>query len=250
MPATLADHAVVLLGESHDDAEHHRWQLRTVEALYARRPGMALGFEMFPRAAQPVLDRWAAGGLDEAAFLRDVDWPKVWGYDPELYLPLFRFARDHRVRMLALNVDRAVVRRVSQQGLAAVPRDEREGVGDPAPASSAYRDRLLAAFGQHQHGEVADAASPAFQRFVDAQLLWDRAMAEGIAAAVRSGRPLVVGIMGRGHVEHGDGVARQLADLGTGDVATALPWPADGSRPPLDPDVADVVYGVAPPGSS
>jgi hypothetical protein len=56
--AVLAAHRVVLLGETHSEAEHHRWQLRTIEALFTIRPEIVLGFEMFPRRVQPALDRW------------------------------------------------------------------------------------------------------------------------------------------------------------------------------------------------
>src|ERR1035441_7797615 len=51
--AALAKRGVVLLGESHDQAEHHRWQLHTITALFSHRPDMVLGFEMFPRRVQP-----------------------------------------------------------------------------------------------------------------------------------------------------------------------------------------------------
>src|SRR5450830_1914951 len=67
--ARLARHSVVLLGETHDAAEHHRWQLHTIAGLYALRPDLALGFEMLPRQVQPVLARWTNGELTEAAFL-------------------------------------------------------------------------------------------------------------------------------------------------------------------------------------
>jgi uncharacterized iron-regulated protein len=245
--AALARRAIVLLGESHAEAEHHRWQLHTIAALFGCRPDMVLGFEMFPRRVQPVLDRWSMGELDETSFLREVDWPRVWGFAGELYLPLFHFARMHRLPMLALNVDRATNRRVAAQGLAAVPRSEREDVGDPAPACAAYRDRLFAWFEQHPAaGGGARAQSERFERFVGAQLLWDRAMAEAIAGARRNGRPLVVGIIGRGHVEYGDGVPAQLAALGVDDVATALPWQADVDYPADDRAIADVLFGVAP----
>ena len=55
----LARRGVVLLGESHDEAEHHRWQLHTIAALLSRQPDMVLGFEMFPRRVQAVLNRWS-----------------------------------------------------------------------------------------------------------------------------------------------------------------------------------------------
>ena len=37
---------VVLLGEQHDNEDHHRWQLQMLAALYAQRPQMVIGFEM------------------------------------------------------------------------------------------------------------------------------------------------------------------------------------------------------------
>ena len=244
----LAKRGVVLLGESHDQAEHHRWQLNTITALFRHRPDMALGFEMFPRHVQPVLDRWSKGELDETAFMREVNWPQIWGFAEDLYLPLFHFARMHRLPMLALNIDRATNRRVAAQGLASVPITEREGVGDPAPASSFYRDRLFEWFKKHPAAsQDARAATERFERFVCAQQFWDRAMAEAIADARRDARqPFVVGIMGSGHIEYGDGVPYQLAALGIDDVATALPWPADAEYPIHDPPIADILFGVAP----
>ena len=248
---TLARHEVVLLGELHDEAEHHRWQLHTIAALFNYRPDMVLGFEMFPRSVQPVLDRWSKGELDETAFLREVDWSRNWGMNPEFYMPLFHFARMHRLPMLALNIDRETNRRVAQRGLAALG-SEREGVGDPVAASPSYRDRLFELFKTHPPGSAeanaeAKADSEAFSYFVEAQIFWDRAMAEAIAGALRNERrPLVVGIMGRGHVEYGDGVVRQLAALGVNDVASALPWNSSDCPIP-DPGIANLLFGLAPP---
>ncbi len=242
----LSKRGVVLLGESHDDAEHHRWQFHTIAALFSRQPDMVLAFEMFPRRVQPVLDRWSKGELNETTFLHEVDWPQIWGIASELYLPLFHFARMHRLPMLALNVDRATTRRVAAQGFASVPSSEREDVGDPAAASSSYRDRLFEWFKKHPAaGKEPRADSEPFERFVRAQLFWDRAMAEAIASARRGGRPLIVGIMGSGHVEFGDGVPHQLAELGVNDVVTALPWRVDADFPIHDPPIADVLFGVA-----
>ena len=87
-----------------------------------------------------------------------------------------------------------------------------------------------------------------FERFVRAQSFWDRAMAEAVAGARRDrSSPLVVAVLGAGHVEYGDGVARQLAALGVDDVAAALPWRADADYPADRPPIADLLFGVAPP---
>ena len=248
----LARQSVVLLGESHDSAEDHRWQLQTVAALHAMRPQMALAFEAFPRRLQPVLDRWVAGEYTEAEFLKAADWARVWNFDPQLYLPLFNFARMNRVPMVAMNVEITLIRAVGAKGLAGVPPETREGVSPPAAPTNAYLDDLLKIYGEHQPGgsphkeKPADRNDPAFRRFVESQQVWDRAMAQAIAqAASRPGAPLVVGILGKGHVEEGYGVAHQLADLGVKNVSSLVPWRANNDCKSLTAGYADAVFGVA-----
>ena len=254
--AGLARQQVVLLGETHDDAEHHRWQLHTIAGLHALRPDMVLGFEMFPRRVQPVLDEWVAGRLGDADFLARAEWRQFWGYDAELYLPIFQFARMHRIPMQALNVERGLVSRVGDKGWAAIPAAEREGVTDPAAAPREYAVRLYGSYLEHRasegHGaarpkepDESDLAEPAFRRFVEAMQVWDRAMAQGIAERLRgSSPPLMVAIMGSGHLRDGHGVPQQLRDLGVARVAVALPWGSSDGCAELRPGVADVVFGI------
>ena len=254
--AGLARQQVVLLGETHDDPEHHRWQLHTIAGLHALRPDMVLGFEMFPRRVQPVLDEWVAGRLGDAEFLTRAEWRQFWGYDAALYLPIFQFARMHRIPMQALNVERGLVSRVGDKGWAAIPAAEREGVTDPAAATREYAVRLYGSYLDHRtsegHGSArpkepgeSDLADPAFRRFVEAMQVWDRAMAQGIAERLRgSNPPLVVAVMGSGHLRDGYGVPQQLRDLGVTRLAVALPWGSADGCAELRPGIADVVFGV------
>jgi uncharacterized iron-regulated protein len=249
--ARAARQSVVLLGESHDSAEHHRWQLQTLAALHAQRPDMVIALEMFPRRVQPALDRWTRGELSEAAFLEAAEWRTVWDFDPGLYLPIFHFARMNRVPMVAANVDRAVTREVGQKGYDGVPVERREGVGRGAVPPARYVDMLARSWQEHlpadRRGRKPTLEDAEFRRFVEAQVLWDRAMAEAIAAALRrQPQPLVVGIMGRGHVEYGYGVPHQLRDLGVTAVMSMLPWDRETPCSALA-GVADAVYGVAAP---
>jgi len=244
--------SVVLLGESHDSAEHHRWQLQTIAALHALRPDLVLGFEAFPRRVQPALDRWVAGELSEKEFLAQTDWRSVWRVDAALYLPLFHFARMQRIPMLALNVEQSLIREITRKGYDAVPAERHEGVGRPAPASEAYVDWLLPVWGEHERpgGKPAklERDDPDFRRFVESQTTWDRAMAEALAAAARRpGAPLVIGIMGTGHVAHGYGVPHQLRALGIADPETLLPWDRGAECKTLVPGLADAVFGLAEP---
>lgn len=229
--------AVVLLGEHHDSAADHRWQLATIRELHLSNPELALGFEMFPRSAQPALDEWVAGRSSEAEFLDRTDWAHVWGLDAELYLPIFRFAREQHVPMVALNVSKALPKRVAREGWAAIAPAEREGIGDPSPPTPSYKARLVEALGGHDNGTMSA------DHFIEAQLVWDRAMAEAIAASHRFGRKrLIVAIMGSGHLESGEGVPYQLRALGITDMGVFLPIPPDETCTALKPGLADAVY--------
>ncbi len=219
--ADMARRDIVLLGEQHDVADHHRWQLQTLAALQVLRPRMAS------------------------------DWEKVANVDPQLYAPLFEFARMNRIPMIALNVEAALIDAVSDKGFEAVPQAQREGVTRPAAPAPAYRAFLLEIFGQHGHG--AEAGKPgkdtaASRRFVESQQLWDRAMAQALAArtTVPEGQPapLVVGLMGMGHVQHGYGVPHQLRDLGVKRIGTLLPIERSIDCALIEPGIADAVFAI------
>jgi uncharacterized iron-regulated protein len=256
----LARSPVVLLGEAHTSRAHHRWQHYMLSALHSRNANMIVGFEMLPRRAQAALDAWSIGKLSEAEFLERSDWQKVWSYDASLYLPLLHFARLNRLPTIALNVDRELVSRVGQQGWQALDEEQRWGLSDPVPASDAYRQSLaeLYAFKQSPGSKTHDAeaedgladleevkASAGFANFVDAQLTWDRAMAEALAAAHRRDPDaIVVGIVGRGHIEYGYGIPHQLADLGVDGVELLLPIGTDESCEALPADLASAVFVV------
>ena len=245
--ARMARQRVVLLGETHDRFDIHRWQLHVAAGLLALRGNIVLGFEMFPRRVQPVLDAWAAGQLDTETFLAQSDWDVVWRFDPDLYLPLFQFCRQFGVPMRALNCYRSLVTRVGKEGWDAVPVDERDGLTPARPASPEYRRYLFDITGGGRAGrEVTDPQDPAFNRFVRAQQTWDRAFACNIAAALAApDAPLVIGIIGRGHLEYRHGTPFQLADLGVSDVSVLLPSDAEHFDMSVGSDLADAIFRLA-----
>jgi uncharacterized iron-regulated protein len=241
----MARQQAVLLGEAHDSAEDHRWQLHTLAQLHSRQPRLAVGFEMFPRRLQGVLDAWVAGRLSGREFLERAEWDKVWGFDARDYLPLFHYARMQRIPMLALNVERGLVEAVRKEGWQAVPEARREGVSRPAAPDAAYRKDLRTVF---EHHPDRSREAQALERFIEAQTVWDRAMAEGIASHLqRAPDALVVAILGAGHVRHGHGVAHQLKALGVERVGTLLTWPQAERCAAIPRGAADALQIVAPP---
>ncbi len=246
----LADAAaseVGLIGGQHDVEGHHRWQMQVLAALHAQRPDLVIGFEMFPRRVQPVLDRWVSGQLSTQEFFAQAEWEKVWNFPPQLYLPLFEFARINRIPMVALNVDQKLIRAISEKGGQAVPVAERDGVGRAASPPAAYREFLREMHLAHLAGRSqAPGRQGSFENFLDAQLTWDRAMAEALARRVAPAdspqRPLVLGIMGSGHIRFGHGVAHQLRDLGVTRVASLLPASTKEECRSLQPGLASAFF--------
>jgi len=262
----VAKTAVVLLGELHTDVDHHNWQLHTLAALYGRGGNIVIGFEAFPRRLQSVLNDWVEGKLTDQAFLKASEWGQVWGYDAGFYMPLFQFARLNRIPMIALNVERSLVARVGREGWEAVPPSEREGLSDPAPASPAYQRALARVYlmkrtmrreaaerlsssrepnmPEPEEAALAEAMKePEFKRFVEAQLTWDRAMAEALASANRKfSNATIVGVLGSGHVENGHGVPHQLKDLGVTALTTLIPVSVDTACKYVGTSYADAVF--------
>lgn len=243
--ARSARGSIVLLGESHDNADHHRWQLQTITALRALGGAVTLGFEMFPRSVQSVLDAWVAGDYDEPGFLEAVDWDRVWGYEAALYMPLFHFARINRIPMIALNVERDLISSIRERGWDAVPEAMREGVTDPAPPDPAYRASLETVYEEHLLRAEKEPDPSELKRFIAAQLTWDRAMAQALAAA--NADTLVIGVIGGGHLENRWGVPHQLAALGRTGVSVLLPWDRGRDCADLTAALADAVFGLDPP---
>ena len=246
--AKMSHKKVVLLGESHTTAEIHRWQLHVATQLHFLRPNIALGFEMFPRRLQAVLDQWVNGEFSTEEFLVKCEWQTVWGYDAALYLPLFHFCRQQGVKMLALNCYRPLVTRVGKEGWDAIPEEERDGLTPSAEATQAYRAYLFGlGLNRSPNGAIA-AMDPALDRFVRAQQTWDRAFACNIANWLADHpASLVVGIIGRGHLEYGHGTPYQLRDLGIESVGVLLPSEVDHIDLIKSSGIADAVFRLDKP---
>ena len=248
--SNAVNQSVVLLGEAHANLEHHRWQLQMLASLHTRHPDMVIGFEMFPRRVQKALDEWVAGSLSVAEFLDAADWKHGWSIDAKAYLPLFHFARMNQIPMVALNIDSHLRKEISLKGFDSLSENKFKGVTRPAEPSDSYLEYLMSIYKKHDRNnknidEISTDDSD-FQRFVRGQQLWDRAMAQALHIALtRPGRPLVVGVMGAGHIRHGYGVPHQLMDLGVEDVAMLLPWESNKACEQLVTGIADAVFGVS-----
>jgi uncharacterized iron-regulated protein len=209
--AALVDHLrrgrFVLLGEKHDNPDHHRLQAWLLRALIAagRRP--AVGFEMFtvddaPAIAQQLAAHPSdAGGLAEAVNWQRSGWP-----DWAMYRPIAEAALQAKLPIVATNLSPATVRSLGQRGAAAL---------DETSAARLDLDRPLAADNQTAMAEEIGAAHCGYasEKQINTMMLVQRArdvqMAESLAAAGQQDGAVL--IAGAGHVRRDYGIPVYLA---------------------------------------
>lgn len=198
---------VIYIGEMHTNLEHHRVQLRVIQALQRRFPGkIAVGMEMFQRPAQPLLDQWNVGKLEPKAFKKV--WYDNWGEEYDYYQPILDDLRAQRIPLVALNASDEQVKVVSQHGWDGLSKEERDWLGAIDSEDPYHRRAMQVMFGGHSHGARGD-----FERFYRTMLLWDETMAQSAAEFLRSpqgqGKRLII-LAGGFHVAYGYGIPRRL----------------------------------------
>jgi uncharacterized iron-regulated protein len=231
LAAELATKRVVFVGEIHNRYDHHLNQLDIVRLLHDRDPNLAIGVEYFPQTVQQQVDDYIAGRTSEQEFLRAAGYFKNWGYDYRLYAPIFRYAREQRIPVRALNVPNELPSAVAKVGVAGLSESQRKFLPrEREPADDAYRALLRGAFQAHGPSKPGD-----FEHFVEAQLIWDEGMAES-AAAYLEGNPSrrMVILVGAGHVEFGSGIPKRLERRTHATYAIVL-----SSGEALEPHMAD-----------
>lgn len=234
---------VILLGEHHANQSHHDWQLLLLKKLHSKNPHIVIGLEMFPRRKQALLDKWINKDIDQNEFIKASEWDEIWAFDFNQYLPLLTFAREKGIPLVAINVDKSLLKMVGKHGWENIPQQHRLGIGDPAKPGKSYVRQLATSFQGH-YEDPSKISKQAFLRFVQQQLLWDRAMAEGLAAA-RKNSPdkQIVGIVGSWHIINGHGIPHQLKSLGINDSLSLVPWDEHLNCSSINQEFADAIYG-------
>lgn len=225
---------IVYVGEYHDRVSHHNVQARIIEGLYKKNGKIAIGMEMFQRPFQAALDEYTAGAIDEREFLKRSEYFKRWGFDYNLYKPILDFAREKKVPLIALNLRRELIDKVSKQGLDSLTDDEKKEIPKELDFSDKeYRNRIREVFDRHESREGKD-----FNFFFQSQILWDETMSLSIDEFMKKnpGRQIVV-IAGGGHLAFGSGIPKRTFRRNGLDYAIVL------SDADIEKDVADyVVY--------
>ncbi|WP_455232368.1 ChaN family lipoprotein [Geopseudomonas aromaticivorans] len=200
----LAPASRLLIGEQHDNPDHHALQLWLLQALATQRPPGALLLEMLNPEQQARVDA-LRGPVARGQWPADLPAALAWqaGWDWAQYGPLVRHALPRPEPLLAANLDPAEIKRIYRAAPAL------HGAASTAPAVC---DALRAQIRESHCQLLPESQLPAM---LAVQQQRDRRMAERLLAAPA---PAVL-LAGGFHVRRDLGVPLHLADLGAaGDV--------------------------------
>jgi len=255
LAARLDGVRLLFVGESHTNDDFHQAQLRVVQELHKRGRQVLIGLEMYPASEQEWLDRWfGEPGMTEEAFVTGSRWYKNWGYHWNYYRAIFAFAHANGIRMVGVNVPRAVVQTVRMKGLEALTPEQRAYLPERIDLDSEEHRQLFRAFfsgADTLHGNMPDEMFAAMFR---AQCTWDAAMGWNAVQALKKHgdeKAITVVLIGAGHVAYGLGAERQARLWFDGRTASVVPIPvSDAERETVVTRVrasyADFVWGLPP----
>ncbi len=246
--ARMKSSPVILLGEHHQNPYHHSWHLDQLKLLSDNMASFEIALEMLPVKSQPVIEQWLRDEISDEDFVEKSGWNIYWNHDVNLYFPVLKFAKKQRIPLHAINVSKQLFKDVSTMGWEGVLEKDREGISTPGAATRPYLRQLARSFWRHgvpSGGGISKGEGERFRRFTEVQLLWDRAMAQGIARIRdQEHRPTVVAIMGSGHMMHGFGTPHQLRDMGLDQFLILVPWDDHLDCEEIKPGFADFIYGA------
>jgi len=228
----VRDKRIVYVGEEHTNYAHHAVQLEVIKGLLGKDRKIAIGMEMFQIPYQAVLDDYVSGAIDRKTFLKKTEYFNRWRFDYELYQPIIDFARENRIPVIALNIEREIVDLVSKNGIDALTADLKAKVPpDMDFSDEQYRERLKKVFSEHTSLKDSN-----FDFFFESQILWDETMSQSADRylSAHSDSRMVI-LAGSGHLMFGSGIPKRTFRRNGLSYAVIL------SDADLDKEVADYV---------
>lgn len=224
----LARASRVVVGEQHDNPDHHALQLWLSRELAARRPQGSVLLEMLNPSQQTRVDQVQAetrAGRPPLDAIRALAWQPGW--DWAMYGALVRYQLRQPYPLLAANLDREEIMRIYQQ---------RPALQGQASTAAAVQQRLQRDIRESHCGLLPESQVPAM---LAVQQQRDRRMAEALLAAPRPSLLLA----GAFHARKDLGVPLHLADLGAGQGNAVLILAEVGRQ--VDASMADYVWFTA-----
>jgi uncharacterized iron-regulated protein len=222
--ARIRDKRVIYIGEAHTEYSHHLIQYDIMRKLHSYTHQLIIGMEMFQRPFQEYLDQYIEGNLTESEFLKKTEYFDRWAFDYNFYRDIMHFARANQIPVIALNLKREIIRKVSREGIFSLNEEEYDVIPQDIDMSDQrYRSHLIEVLSMH-----ANSNQRAFENFFQSQLLWDETMALTIANTLRDfpDHQMIV-LAGNGHLQYSWGIPNRVKRLTKESHAIVLNGPGD-----------------------
>ncbi len=95
---------VSFIADYHTFHQAQRTALRLLREVCRPGENWAVGLELVPSRYQPALDAFQNGELSLEEFHRHIHYKGEWGFPWRNYEPLFHWARENKIRLIALNL--------------------------------------------------------------------------------------------------------------------------------------------------
>lgn len=230
---------IVLLGERHDNPDHHRLQTWALEKIIAAGRHPALAFEMIGPERKAAFDSRRAAAPDDIDGLGEaLDWAHSNWPDWNQYRPLFALAVAAHLPVRPANLSKETVQTIAR-GMP-VGDDAKRGYGIDQPLPEFLFAPMAEEIRQSHCGRLPErAVSP----MVDVQRARDRVMALALMTDAPEGAVLIAGA---GHTRADRGVPLHLRVLAPGRPVFSLAFiEVDDDR--ADPASYGEAYGAATP---
>lgn len=195
---------MVVMGELHGLKGAQQAQLELLNALRDQGLKVSVGLEFFSYPDQSVVDQFRQGSLDEASFLKQIQWsnPSFDFYRAQVLFP--RYEQDEQT--VALNAPRSLTGRISKVGLSALTPEEQKLLPPQLELGrESYKKRFLAMM---PHLPTPEAG----EFYFAAQSVWDDTMAWRAAEFLRQHPDQVLAIVvGDFHAQYGGGLPDRIA---------------------------------------
>lgn len=221
----LAEAPRVLVGEQHDNSDHHALQRWLLQSLASYRPQGSLLLEMLEPVQQARVDAVRTQNPLPVELAQALDWRQGW--DWAFYGPILRDAFTQGYPVLAANLDRDEMKAIYRT------RPELSGARSNAPQ---VRESLMSEVREGHCGMLPEAQLPSM---LAVQQQRDRRMAQRLLEAPAPSLLLA----GGQHVRKDVGVPLHLADLGAEQGTQVVMLAQAGEE--VGPQVADFVWFTA-----
>lgn len=225
----------VVLGETHDNRDHHDLQAQLVQQFLAAQPGAAVAFEMLDEDDTGALSAQSASELEQRADWANSGWP-----DFALYRPVFEAAFSAHARVVAAHPSAEHVR-ASMQGVAEAEARALH-IDQPLPDA-----QIQAQYAEIREAHCGHAPDPMLKAMQSAQVYKDAFMARAVA---QTQVPTVL-IAGRGHARNDRAVPYFLARAEAGKTLSVAFIEVDDTREAADAyDTEAFDYAIFTPRAS